>query len=255
MTAQSAPALTPPPMLRTTAVPAVTVGELSKRFDTRPVLRAVSFSLNTGETLALLGPNGVGKTTLLRVLATLIKPSSGGASVDSLDVVRDAAQVRRVVGYVGHQPHLYEDLTARENLLFFARMYGMRDGRACAADLLERVGLTRRANDLVRTLSRGQTQRLALARGVLHEPSLLLLDEPDTGLDDEAGVLLDDLIRERGRRAQTTIFTTHHIERGLLLSERALVLAGGRVAYSGPSQALDVAGVRGYYDHAGRVRA
>jgi ABC-type multidrug transport system ATPase subunit len=169
-------------------------------------------------------------------------------------VERDAAQVRRVVGYVGHSPHVYDDLTARENLLFFARMYGLRDGLARAGHLLERVGLARRANDLVRTLSRGQTQRLALARGILHDPAVLLLDEPDTGLDDEAAALLESLLTERTGVGLTTLFTTHHFERGLRLSTRTLVLVGGRVAYCDESAALDAADVPQLYAQKARSR-
>jgi ABC-type multidrug transport system ATPase subunit len=188
------------------------------------------------------------------VLATLAKPTSGTASIAGFDVVRDASQVRRMVGYVGHQPHVYEELTARENLLFFARMYGLRDGPARTSRLLQRVGLSRRADDRARTLSRGQTQRLALARGLLHDPSVLLLDEPDTGLDDEAATLLTSLLKERSAAGSTTIFTTHDLERGLRWSEQTLVLVGGRAVYCGGSLALDVSDVRLLCDQAARVR-
>jgi heme ABC exporter ATP-binding subunit CcmA len=233
---------------------AVTVDRLEKLFDVRPVLRSVTCSLSAGATMALLGPNGAGKTTLLRVLATLAKPTSGTALVAGFDVVHDAGQVRRLVGYVGHQPHVYEELTARENLLFFARMYGLRGGSARASRLLQRVGLSRRADDRVRTLSRGQTQRLALARGLLHDPSVLLLDEPDTGLDDEAATLLRSLLEERSASGGTTIFTTHDLERGLRWSDQTLVLAGGRVAYCGDTRALDVSDVRHLCHQTARVR-
>ena len=226
---------------------AVEVTGLGKIYDLRPVLRNVAFALPRGRTLALLGLNGAGKTTLLRILATLAKPSSGSATVAGLDVQRDAADVRRILGYVGHQPHVYDDLTARENLLFFARMYGLRDGPKRAEALLERVGLRLKANDRVRTLSRGQAQRLALARGILHDPTVLLLDEPDTGLDDDATTLLDELLAERTERGATTIFTTHSIARGLERSSDALVLAAGRVAYAGPSRKLTVGAVRELY--------
>lgn len=259
MSAHPAPALTPAPspMLSPTSAtqPIVVVTALEKRFDVRPVLRGVSFALPSGATMTLLGPNGAGKTTLLRVLSTLAKPSAGAVLVAGDDVERDAAAVRRIVGYVAHQPHLYADLTARENLLFFARMYGLRGGTTRAAELLERVGLARRADDLVRTLSRGQVQRVALARGILHDPLLLLLDEPDTGLDDEAASLLDGLLAERRAAGRATIFATHLHERGLRLSDEALVLVGGRVAYGGPSRGLDPADVRNCYDQARRERS
>lgn len=251
----STPTLTP----LSTAIPqddavtnALDVIGLGKTYELRPVLRNVSFSVPRGRTLALLGANGAGKTTLLRVLATLAKPSSGQAVVMGLDVRTDAGEIRRIVGYVGHQPHIYDDLTARENLLFFARMYGLRDGAKRADALLERVGLRARANDRAGVLSRGQAQRLALARGILHEPPVLLLDEPDTGLDDEAATLLGGLLAERAASGMTTIFTTHNIERGLESGTDVLVLASGRIVFSGPPRELTPATVRGLYGRSAR---
>ncbi len=229
------------------SLPLVAVERLEKRFDLRPVVRDVSFALPAGRTLALLGPNGAGKTTLLRLLATLVKPTAGHATLCGLDLVRDAADVRRLVGYVGHSPLLYEDLTARENLLFFARMFGLRDGAAVADRLLARMGLRARANDRVRLLSRGQLQRLALARGILHDPAVLLLDEPDTGLDEDATELLAALIRERAAAGQATLLTTHQLERGLALADEALVLVAGRAAHYGPARDLAAADVRAHY--------
>jgi heme ABC exporter ATP-binding subunit CcmA len=233
---------------------AVAAERLEKTFEVRPVLRGVSFELVAGHCLALLGPNGAGKTTLLRLLATLAKPTGGRAVVDGLDVVADAAELRRVVGYVGHSPMLYEELSARENLLFFARMYRLRDGAARADRLLERVGMRSRANDRVRLLSRGQLQRVALARGILHDPRVLLLDEPDTGLDEDATALLAELVRERAPAGRTTLLTTHHLERGLELADEALVLVGGRVTYSGPASALGAARVRELYSRSAGTR-
>jgi ABC-type multidrug transport system ATPase subunit len=167
--------------------------------------------------------------------------------VAGLEATRDAHEIRRMIGYVGHQPGVYEDLTVRENLRFFARMYGLREGRALADELMERVGLRAKTNERVRALSRGQTQRLALARGVMHDPTLLLLDEPDTGLDEEAGALLTALLRERAAAGKTTIFTTHQLARGLSLAGRALVLVGGRVVHDGLTQATSAEQVRRLY--------
>ncbi len=213
-----------------TAPTAVAVSALRKAYENRPVLRDVSFELPAGQTLALLGPNGAGKTTLLRVLATLVRPTAGDVRIGAWDAVHDADVVRSLIGYVGHTPGVYEDLTPRENLLFFARMYGLRDGEARAAKLLERVGLRAKANERARHLSRGQLQRLAIARGILHEPELLLLDEPDTGLDEPAIDLLEELVRAREEAGTTTILTTHRIERGFAWGDRILVLSRGRVA-------------------------
>jgi heme exporter protein A len=242
--------------LVTPAAPAPPLGvevmAATKLYGPRPVLRDVSLALSSGGTLALLGPNGAGKTTLLRVLATLVKLSSGEARVAGFDTRRDAQEVRHIVGYVGHQPLLYDELSARENLRFFARMYGLQDGERRAAALLARVGLAAKAADRVRTLSRGQVQRLALARGILHEPAVLLLDEPDTGLDDDAAALLIELLHERRDAGATTIFTTHQLDRGLALADQAVALVAGRVVYSGPAAGLAADDVRALYHQKAR---
>ncbi|HEU0028956.1 MAG TPA: heme ABC exporter ATP-binding protein CcmA [Ktedonobacterales bacterium] len=230
---------------------AIRVERLVKAFDARPALRGITFSVTPGATLTIFGPNGAGKTTLLRALATLARPTAGTIEVGGFDVVREAHEVRLRTGYVGHQPYIYEDLTARENLLFFARMYGLRDGAARADALLARMELTAKASERVRTLSRGQAQRLALARGLIHDPETLLLDEPDTGLDEVALALLERLIEERRARGQTTALTTHNLERGLRLASEALTLVGGRAAYSGPADGLSAEAVLALYRKGG----
>jgi heme ABC exporter ATP-binding subunit CcmA len=222
----------------------VEVVGLMRSFGPKAVLRGVQLSVERGGVLALLGANGAGKTTLLRVLATLNKPDGGTARVAGYDVVRDAAQLRRVVGYVGHQPHLYEELTARENLLFFARMYGLAQPAVRADALLARFDLRARANDRTRTLSRGQLQRLAIARGIVQEPAVLLLDEPETGLDESAFALLRALIAERQELGLTTLFTTHQIDRALHLAGEIAVLARGRIAFSASAAEVSADDVR-----------
>ncbi len=231
-------------------VPAIVVERLGKTYEWKPVLRGVSFTLDPGRMLALLGPNGAGKTTLLRILATLSRPTKGSARIDGLDVVRDANAVRARVGYVGHAPLLYEELTAEENLRFFARMYGLRDGSQRAAWLLERVGLRSKAREQVYTLSRGQTQRLALARALLHTPSLLLLDEPDAGLDDAGLRVLSKVIEEWRSAGRTLVMATHAHERALGLADDALALVGGRVAHVGPARDLSPDAVSDLYRQA-----
>ena len=212
---------------------AVVVSRLRKAYGLRPVLRDVSLTVTAGQRVAVLGPNGAGKTTLLRILATLTRPSRGAVTIAGYDAQRDAQEVRRIVGYVGHTPLLYDELTVRENLLFFARMYGLPDGLTRADALLKRVGMKNRANDRAGALSRGQAQRVALARGILHDPQVLLLDEPDTGLDEDAVSLLHDLIAERRDAGKTTLLTTHALERGLAWSDAVIALVGGRVAFAG----------------------
>lgn len=220
---------------------------LKKSFGLKPALRGIDLTMPQGERAALLGANGAGKTTLLRILAGLTKPSAGSVSIDGFDIVGDAQAVRRLVGFVAHQPYLYDELTARENLLFFARMYTVRDGRERANMLLQRVGLERKANERVSTLSRGQVQRLSLARALLHGPSLLLLDEPDTGLDEEGNALLETLLDEHRARGGTTIFTTHRVERALALADSIVLLNNGRVASRRATAEMELDSVRQAY--------
>ena len=189
--------------------------------------------------MALLGANGTGKTTLLRILAGLIKPSAGTVSVLGLDSTREAQQIRRCIGFVGHQSYLYEELTIWENLLFFARMYTVSHAQERAHDLVRRIGLERRAHERVGTLSRGQLQRVALSRALLHAPHLLLLDEPDTGLDCEAIELIDALLAEHITLGGSILFTTHLLERVLQQSDQIVMLSSGRVVYNSGTADLD----------------
>ena len=229
------------------SAPYLEINGLKKSFNLKPVLRGVDLFLDQGKCMALLGANGTGKTTLLRILAVLTKPDAGTVCIAGLDIERDPQQVQRMVGFVTHQPYLYDELTAMENLLFFGRMYAVKQVRARATELLQRVGLARRAGERVGALSRGQVQRLALARALLHSPRLLLLDEPDTGLDEEGNALLETLLREHIERGGTALFTTHNLERALSLSDRIGILSGGRVAYQQETGELELGGVRQVY--------
>ena len=204
---------------------------LKKSYGFKPILRGIDLELFHGQRMALMGANGTGKTTLLRILVGLTKPSAGTVRINGLDIVRDAQQVRRLVGFVAHQPYLYDELTALENLLFFGKMYTVLDAEERARMLLRRVGLEKRAKERVTTLSRGQVQRLSLARALLHTPHLLLLDEPDTGLDAEGHELLEAVLAEHIAQGGTILFTTHQPERVLQLSDSVVVLRGGRVAF------------------------
>ena len=227
--------------------PYIEIQGLKKSFSLKPILRGVDLVLDQGERMALLGANGTGKTTLLRILAGLTKPGAGTVRIGGWDIEREAQQVRHLVGFVGHQPYLYGELTALENLLFFGRMYKVQQVHERATELLKRVGLTKRAGERAGTFSRGQLQRLALARALLHSPQLLLLDEPDAGLDDEGHELLEALLREHTERHGTTLFTTHNVERALKFSDRIGVLGGGRVAYQQGTGGLEAGSVRQAY--------
>ena len=202
---------------------------LKKSFGLKPILRGIDLELNQGERKALMGANGAGKTTLLRVLAGLTAPSAGAVRIAGLDLTRDAQRVRQLVGFVGHQPYLYDDLTALENLHFFGHMYALKDAQQRARALLHRVGLEKRARDRVNALSRGQLQRLALARALLHSPRLLLLDEPDTGLDEQGNELLETLLNEHVARGGAALLATHQLAHALKLGDSIVTLENGRI--------------------------
>jgi heme exporter protein A len=210
--------------------PVVAVAGLRRDFGERVAVDGVTVELAAGQSLVVLGPNGAGKTTLLRVLATLLRPSAGEVRVLGCSLPREAWKLRGRVGYLGHEPLLYRDLTGRENLRFQARLHGIAGGRAEArvAELLRRIGMERRADDRVADLSAGMRQRLAICRCVLHEPELLLLDEPDSNLDAEGRELARGVIGPGGGR--TRIVVTHDPDRFLPEADRVLRLGIGETA-------------------------
>ena len=220
---------------------------LVKRFGDRRAVDRVDVDLAAGECLAVLGPNGAGKSTLLRMLATLLRPDSGTLAVCGHALPEGAGRARAEIGYLGHDPLVYLDLTARQNLELYADLYGLPDTRRRVDDALDRVGLLARSFDLVRTFSRGMAQRLGLARVLLHEPRLLLLDEPYAGLDAAGAHLLDavlaDAVRDRG-----VVMVTHEVERGVALAGRLLVLRAGRTVLSEPTGAVDGSAFRVRYE-------
>jgi heme exporter protein A len=208
----------------------IEVEGLRKTFGRREVLKGLSFSLERGGFLSIFGPNGAGKTTTLRVLATLLTANGGTVKVAGHDVREDPMPVRRTVGLISHNPMLYLDLTAQENLRFYGDMYGVPDREARIDELLERLELSHRRYDVVRTFSKGMRQRLAIARAILHRPRVLLLDEPHSGLDPRAVDILDGLLADI-RAEHTFIMVTHNIAKGLELATRLMIIEGGRIAY------------------------
>jgi heme ABC exporter ATP-binding subunit CcmA len=206
---------------------------LGRRFAGIMAVQGIDFTVTPGEAVAVLGPNGAGKTTLLRMLATLLRPSSGTLQLFDRPLRDGGAAARRRIGFLSHQSFLYPDLTPTQNLEFYARMFGVRSAAVRVAELLEQVGLIGWAHRPVRTLSRGLEQRCALARAVLHDPQLLLLDEPFTGLDVHAAAILTDMLRQAHARGTTLLMTTHDLARGLELCTRAVILARGRLRWSG----------------------
>lgn len=210
----------------------IKVRGLVKRFGVKPVLRGLSFRVEAGEFVALVGPNGAGKTTFLRILATLSKPNAGEVSVAGMRLPDQAAFVRRHLGVMAHQPLLYDDLTAEENLRFYGRMYGLSDEREQVDHVLRLVGLYPRKRDLVRQFSRGMQQRLAIARAVLHDPQVLLFDEPHTGLDQEAAAMLDGVLREVAARGRTVVMTSHNLTHAADMADRLDILSRGKITAS-----------------------
>jgi heme ABC exporter ATP-binding subunit CcmA len=208
----------------------IRVKKLVKRFGPLTVLKELDFEVEKGEFVALLGPNGAGKTTLLRILASLSRPTSGLVQITSYRLPQDAPAVRSLLGVVSHQPLLYGDLTAEENLVFYSRLYNVDKSRI--AEVLELVGLIKRADDLVRTFSRGMQQRLAIARAILHRPPLLLLDEPHTGLDQGAGEILDHLLVDVAKQGTTVVMTSHDLVRSSGLASRLDILSKGVISNS-----------------------
>ena len=225
---------------------AVEVRDLTRAFGVRRALDGVSFELPRGAFLSVFGPNGAGKTTLVKVLTTLLNATSGEARVLGLDVVADAVELRRHIGLISHNPLLYPDLTAEENLLFFAEMYGVSEPAERVRELLVSVELDHRRLDVTRTFSRGMLQRLSIARALLHRPEVLFLDEPYSGLDPHAMDILDNLIAQiRGNH--TFVMISHDLDKGLELCSHALILARGEVVLFEPIEALDVAAFRDTY--------
>jgi len=185
----------------------ILVENLTKKFSSVIALENISLSIKEGEIFGLLGPNGAGKTTLIKILATLIKPTSGRVTVDGLDIVKDKHKIREKIGLVSHETYLYEELTARENLEFYAKLYGTEKS---VNTFLKKVGLEDKANILVKNFSRGMKQRLAIARAILHEPEIVLFDEATTGLDIKSRERFYSMIKELRDSGVTIVLSTHH---------------------------------------------
>ena len=227
----------------------IVVKELVKVYGFHPVLRKLDFEVERGQFVALLGPNGSGKSTLLRILAALAKPTSGLVQIGGWQLPAEAFAVRQQLGVVSHLPLLYDTLTAEENLKFFATLYNLSPEQieARVKIVLEQVGLKFRAGDQVRTFSRGMIQRLTIGRAILHDPAILLFDEPYTGLDQDASAILDELLLDLSKEGRTIIMTTHDILRGHALASHLAILSRGVIGYSGPCDAIPAADVLNLY--------
>ena len=226
-----------------TVAAAIKLEGLRRDYGERPVLREVSLELASGETLSVLGPNGAGKSTLLRILATLLRPTAGGVEVLGAELPRQAWKARGRIGYLGHAPLLYRELSVRENLEFNARLHRVDDPAHRIAELLDAVGLAGRADELVRNLSAGMLQRAAVCRALLHRPELLLLDEPSSHLDFRAAAEIGAVLGQSPDR--TRVLVTHDVELGLAEADRVLALrVDGSVAHCGRAEGITAQDLR-----------
>ncbi|MGD8816987.1 MAG: ABC transporter ATP-binding protein [Acidobacteriota bacterium] len=231
---------------------AVTVEQLGKHFGSATALGGIDLNVPAGQFLTVFGPNGAGKTTLMRILATLARPSDGTVRIFGEDTRHASAAVRRRIGLVTHRSLLYAALSAHENVSFFARMFGVPDAAERAAALLTELGLEHRMHDAVQTYSRGMEQRAAIARALVHDPDVLLLDEPFSGLDPDARARLRVLMMPPPDRPRTVILTSHDLTHGADLADRVAILARGHVVFDAPAGDIP-AGTMGevYRQHTG----
>ena len=225
----------------------IQVQGLVKSFGHTYALQEINLDVAQGQFLAIVGPNGAGKTTLLRILATLLKPTSGSVSIDGLDLVSRSGEIRRRLGFVSHQSLTYGRLTVEENLRFYGRLYDVDELEERVDSLLQLVGLESRRHDPTRTLSRGMLQRLSIARAIVHQPSLLLLDEPYTGLDQQAAEMLRTLLQTINAESRTVLMTTHNLERALELCDTVAILSSGRIVHETISEPLSTDRLREIY--------
>jgi ABC-type multidrug transport system ATPase subunit len=220
---------------------------LKKSFGNFDALCGVDLHVKRGEFMTLFGPNGAGKTTLIKLLATLTSPTSGTLSVYGYDVRKDVNNIRSVIGVISHDPYLYDNLSAFENIKFFGTLYGLDDVDNRARSVIKQVGLERRMNDLVRTFSRGMKQRLTVARAIVHEPKILLLDEPYTGLDQHGAQIFGEMLSDLKSQRRTILMTTHNIEEGLDLSDRIGILAKGKIVLDCSKTEIQRSGFKDLY--------
>jgi heme exporter protein A len=237
-------------MTRPTPTFALESEDIRKTFGYFTALGGVSLRINRGEFVALFGRNGAGKTTFLKVAAMLMRATHGKMSIEGVDIREEPEKARRHIGFLSHNTYLYRDLNPVENLRFFARLYGLADAEERIPRLLQRVGLERRKSDPVRSFSRGLHQRLGIARVMLHDPSVILLDEPYTGLDANAVDVLNQILDEAALSGKTIILTTHDFDQGLRAATRAVIVDRGKVVFD--ASARD-AGVREAYNQYIRV--
>jgi len=211
---------------------ALEANNIQKKFGHFTALNGISLQIPRGEFVTLFGRNGAGKTTFLRVAATLARPTHGTLRIEGFDIREEPEKARRRIGFLSHNTFIYRDLSALENLRFFCRLYGADSSNDRLMGILERVGLRRRANDNVRSFSRGLQQRVGIARVLLHDPSVILLDEPYTGLDAQAVAMLNNILDEFVQAGRTIVLTTHDLEHGLRAATQVIIMDRGKIVLS-----------------------
>ena len=230
--------------------PAVAAVNLTKAFGTHYALRGVSLQVARNEVTAIFGPNGAGKTTFLRIVSGLSRPSSGEVLFNGNSLHENPEAARTHIGVIGHQSFLYNELTAAENLTFYGKLYGLIDLPSRIKKVLEEVGLASRAGDRVAGFSRGMLQRLAIARAMLHDPNILFLDEPFTGLDQHAATMLSSWLRRLRSEQRTILLVTHDLEQGMSLADRIVIFVRGQIVFDQPTSGMNAEQFRrAYFEH------
>lgn len=217
--------------------PIISASGVRKSFGDRVALKSIDLEVNKGQFVAIFGPNGAGKTTLLKILSTAITPTRGAVTMNGIDIRKNPVAARQMIGVISHESYLYDELTARENLRFFGRMYGLgKDELEERTDeLLGNVDLLKRGDDRVASFSRGMKQRLSIARALIHKPSIILMDEPYTGLDQKAAETFEHVLNRLDTNMVTKIMVSHNIERALHLSDRVIIMDNGKIVKDSPS--------------------
>lgn len=207
----------------------IEIKNLIKQADNKFILRGINLSIKKGETVAILGPNGAGKSTLFKVLTTLIKPTSGQVLINGLDLRKNQFDIKKLFGYLPHSSLLYDHYSPLENLVFFGKIYGVQNVEKKAVDLVKQVGLSFFQNDPVKNFSRGMIQRVAIARAIIHDPQILFLDEPHTGLDQGAIGILNHVILSMKEKGTTTLMVTHDFKQAVEICDRIIMMKNGKI--------------------------
>jgi heme exporter protein A len=225
--------------VETDTEPSIEVKGLTMTFGHVKALKGIDLRLHTGEFMTIFGPNGAGKTTLIKILSALLRPTSGVVRITGRELPKESDEIRKKIGLLSHNSFLYANLSARENLDFYSRIYGMKRAGERIGAVLDEVGLTPKRDDLVKTYSRGMVQRLAIARTILLEPEIIFLDEPYTGLDQHAAVTLRKILARLHDGRRSIILTTHNIARGLELCDSVVIQVSGVTVYNDSSSSID----------------